>query len=118
MAGPPNARQPSIFQQLGAKSWMIVPLIGHERVLGAITLAITESTQAYGRTDLRLAEMVASQIAAAIQNARLYREAEAARSAAEAANRAKDEFLFTLSHELRTPMNAVSGWAAMLQGVS
>ena len=118
MAGPPNARQPGIFPQLGAKSWMIVPLIGHERVLGAITLAITESTQAYDRTDLRLAEMVASQIAAAIQNARLYREAEAARSAAEAANRAKDEFLFTLSHELRTPMNAVSGWAAMLHGVS
>jgi signal transduction histidine kinase len=113
--GAQNAEQLSIFQQLGPTSWMIAPLMGRERVLGAITLAITESTQGYDRTDLRLAEMVASQIAVAIQHARLYREAEAARGAAEAANRAKDEFLSTLSHELRTPLNAVSGWATMLE---
>jgi PAS domain S-box-containing protein len=38
-----------------------------------------------------------------------------ARAAAEAANRAKDEFLATVSHELRTPLNGVFGWARMLQ---
>jgi signal transduction histidine kinase/CheY-like chemotaxis protein len=115
VAGAQNAEQLSIFQQLRPTSWMIVPLIGRERVLGAITFAITESVHGYDRTDLHLAEMLASQIAVAIQSARLYREAEVARSAAEAANRAKDEFLSTLSHELRTPLNAVSGWATMLE---
>jgi signal transduction histidine kinase/CheY-like chemotaxis protein len=34
---------------------------------------------------------------------------------AEAANRTKDEFLAVLSHELRTPINAVYGWARMLR---
>jgi signal transduction histidine kinase/ActR/RegA family two-component response regulator len=43
------------------------------------------------------------------------REREA-RLEAEAANRSKDEFLMVLSHELRTPINAVYGWARMLQG--
>jgi len=111
-----NADQLSIFQQLGPKSWMIVPLIGRRDVLGAITFAITESARRYRRTDLLFAEVVARQAAIAVESARLYREAEAARSAAEAANRAKDEFLSTLSHELRNPLNAVTGWATMLAG--
>jgi PAS domain S-box-containing protein len=42
------------------------------------------------------------------------RRAEASFRAAQEANRAKDEFLMTLSHELRTPMTAILGWARLL----
>jgi signal transduction histidine kinase/CheY-like chemotaxis protein len=38
----------------------------------------------------------------------------AARTAAERSNRLKDEFLATLSHELRNPLNAILGWASIL----
>lgn len=41
--------------------------------------------------------------------------AQAAREEAEAANRAKDEFLATVSHELRTPLTSMLGWARLLQ---
>jgi len=41
-------------------------------------------------------------------------EAQSARLAAEAANRAKDEFLAILSHEMRTPLNSAVGWTAVL----
>jgi len=45
----------------------------------------------------------------------LFERQQEARAAADAANRSKDEFLATLSHELRTPMTAILGWASLLK---
>ncbi len=49
------------------------------------------------------------------QSYRLLTEAEAAREEAEAANRSKDEFITIIAHELRSPLNSISGWAKLLQ---
>jgi PAS domain S-box-containing protein len=46
---------------------------------------------------------------------RLLQREQVARAAAETANRIKDEFLAVLSHELRTPMNPILGWAKLLR---
>ena len=46
----------------------------------------------------------------------VYLKETAARAEAEAANRAKDEFLAVVSHELRAPLNVMLGWAKILQG--
>src|SRR5262249_57507998 len=67
------------LRQLAPRSWIVVPLVAHERVLGALTLAVTESARRYGPVDLAFAPLVASPPAAAIQGARLSRGAPARR---------------------------------------
>ncbi len=91
----------------GIKSSMIVPLTARGRTLGALSFISTESNRQYGADDLALAEELARRAALAIDNARLYQRAQAA-------NRAKDEFLATLSHELRTPLTPIMGWIQMM----
>ena len=49
------------------------------------------------------------------ERAQLLDREQAARAQAEAINRLKDEFLATLSHELRTPINVIMGWAQTLR---
>lgn len=107
--------QLALLRRIGPKSWMVVPMVGRREVLGAMTFAITESPRRYGRADLGLAELVAGQLVVALENARVQQETERALTAAEAVNKAKDEFLSCLSHELRNPLNAVAGWARMLE---
>ncbi|HZH32905.1 MAG TPA: PAS domain S-box protein [Pyrinomonadaceae bacterium] len=97
----------TMLRRLGLKSAMIVPLIAHNRVLGAITFAAAESGRRFTAADLVFAEGLAQRAALAVDNARLYREAQEV-------NRLKDEFLATLSHELRTPLTAVLGWTRLL----
>jgi len=110
-----NPEHLELLRQLGVVSWMVIPMVARDRVLGAVTFAVTESERRYDRSDLLFAEAVVGQVAVAGDNARLYRETEAAREIAEGANRAKDQFLSLLSHELRTPLNAVYGWVTMLE---
>jgi signal transduction histidine kinase len=97
----------------GFHSALIVPLVGAERVFGAISLMRHEAGEFPPET-VRLMQTLASQSVLAIQNARLYREIADKSEQLALASQHKSQFLANMSHELRTPLNAILGYAELL----
>jgi PAS domain S-box-containing protein len=98
----------------GLRSLLGVPLAIKERDIGVLYIA-TAHHRRFAEDEVQLLGLAADRIALAVDHARLFEAAHAARQEAETANRSKDQFLAVLSHELRTPLQAMLGWVRMLR---
>jgi signal transduction histidine kinase len=108
-----------VLRRIGFGAVLVVPLIARARAQGTITFVSPEGDPVFSQDEMVLATDVAALCATALDNARLYREAESRRKAAESANQSKREFLRNVSHELRTPLNAIGGFVELLEmGIS
>lgn len=95
------------WRRLGAHSLLILPLASAEERFGALTLIAIEPRRALTPETRALANKFAASAATTLENARLYR-------AAQLANRARDEVLSVVSHDLRNPISAIAMCARAL----
>jgi signal transduction histidine kinase/CheY-like chemotaxis protein len=92
------------------------PLKLGDRVIGVMVLWRDKTISGtFTQSDLDFLVSISQQAAVAIENARLFKEAQEARAASEQANKAKSAFLANMSHELRTPLNAIIGFTRIVR---
>jgi PAS domain S-box-containing protein len=114
---------------LPVTSYLSVPVISRSgEVYGGLFFGHPDKG-GFTQRAARIIEGIAAQAAIAMDNARLFESAQKARGEAERAaaenerlfqqaqesSQLKEEFLATISHELRNPLNAILGWSRMLR---
>lgn len=102
-----DAEHLRMLRELDSRAVMIVPLVARGRMLGAVSLISAAPGRTYDASDLAIAEELARRCGQAVDNARLHQEAQAA-------VKARDRFVSIASHELRTPIARVKGYAEMV----
>jgi GAF domain-containing protein len=103
-----------IILSAGYRALLVVPLLGPDRIVGALVVRRKEPG-AFLQSSVDLLQTFADQSAIALENARLFDEIAQKGRELEIASQHKSQFVANMSHELRTPLAAMLGYAELMQ---
>ncbi len=106
--------QTELIRSLGITAYYAYPLVAQGRLLGTLSFG-SRTRLSFTDNQKGMMQAVCDQIAIAMERASLIASLQQQTEQLQEANRMKDEFLGILSHELRSPLNAILGWAQLLQ---
>ncbi|MFN2603630.1 MAG: PAS domain S-box protein [Gemmatimonadaceae bacterium] len=95
-----NDEQFNVLRSLNPQSTMTVPMIASGKIVGALSLVSSHEEHQYTTEDLAIAEELGRRAALAVENARLFDEAQLA-------TKARDDMLAIVAHDLRNPLNTI-----------
>jgi len=98
----------------GLVSYLRVPLVARDEVLGALTF-FTREEHEFSKQEVQFLSLLASQVAIATSNSQLYERTKRQAVELEQANKEKDESLGIISHELRTPLHVALAGVSLIK---
>jgi signal transduction histidine kinase len=95
-------------------SFLGVPIVGRRGTFGNLYLTEKLGQPEFSDDDVRIAQLLATQTAAAVENARLHEESARLLGEVQQLQRSRERFFATVNHELRNALAATYGWAEIM----
>lgn len=110
----PTLNEFTFLARMGLQSLLLLPMVYHEEVVGLVGLAENQKQRVFSDQEISLAQMLVSQAANSIVNARLYAEIDKANHALQVSNEELKAFAHTVAHDLKGPIGRMMGFSEII----
>lgn len=114
---PPDQFPHFISKARDVRSSISVPLFRDDEPLGVLNVSVTAVDREYTDRDLEALEIFSEHAGVALANARAFEQERSARQRLAEADERRQEFISTVTHDLKAPLTSILGYAKLLERI-